>query len=101
MNLADDVLAWSLGPRRNLVGRLLTVESLDTHLRLQELATNRLSAVRPMTKPVISAHGGVVIEHGERGPEVAVVHRPRYGDWSLPKGKKRDPGETDGQCASA
>ena len=51
-----------------------------------------------MTKPVVRAAGGVVIRHGERGPEVAVVHRPRYGDWSLPKGK-RDPGETDEQCA--
>ncbi|RCW39153.1 8-oxo-dGTP diphosphatase [Halopolyspora algeriensis] len=27
------------------------------------------------------------------GTEVAVVHRPRYDDWSLPKGKV-DPGET-------
>ncbi|MGK2879669.1 MAG: NUDIX hydrolase [Mycobacterium sp.] len=26
-------------------------------------------------------------------PEIAVVHRPRYDDWSLPKGKV-DPGET-------
>lgn len=26
-------------------------------------------------------------------PEIAVVHRPRYDDWSLPKGKL-DPGET-------
>lgn len=25
---------------------------------------------------------------GEGGLEVAVVHRPRYGDWSLPKGKR-------------
>jgi len=30
--------------------------------------------------------------------EVLVVHRPKYDDWSLPKGK-RDPGETDEQCA--
>ena len=28
------------------------------------------------------------------GPLVAVVHRPRYDDWSLPKGKV-DPGETE------
>ena len=28
------------------------------------------------------------------GPLVAVVHRPRYDDWSLPKGKI-DPGETE------
>src|SRR6516162_11184871 len=27
-----------------------------------------------------------------RGREVALVHRPKYDDWSLPKGK-RDPGE--------
>ena len=27
-------------------------------------------------------------------PEVAVIHRPRYDDWSLPKGKV-DPGETE------
>lgn len=25
--------------------------------------------------------------------EIAVIHRPRYDDWSLPKGKV-DPGET-------
>jgi 8-oxo-dGTP diphosphatase len=24
---------------------------------------------------------------GQDGPEVAVIHRPKYGDWSLPKGK--------------
>jgi len=28
-----------------------------------------------------------------RGPEIALVHRPRYKDWSLPKGKL-DPGES-------
>ncbi|GJF10838.1 putative 8-oxo-dGTP diphosphatase 1 [Mycolicibacterium cyprinidarum] len=27
-------------------------------------------------------------------PEIAIIHRPRYDDWSLPKGKV-DPGETD------
>jgi 8-oxo-dGTP diphosphatase len=47
---------------------------------------------------VVRAAGGVVIRDGEHGPEVAIVHRPRYDDWSLPKGK-RDPGETDEQCA--
>lgn len=30
--------------------------------------------------------------------EVLLVHRPRYDDWSIPKGK-RDPGETDEACA--
>jgi 8-oxo-dGTP diphosphatase len=46
----------------------------------------------------VRAAGGVVLRDSERGPEVALVHRPRYDDWSLPKGK-RDPGETDEQCA--
>ena len=29
----------------------------------------------------------MVVRDGGDGPEVAVVHRPRYDDWSLPKGK--------------
>jgi 8-oxo-dGTP diphosphatase len=29
---------------------------------------------------------------------VLVLHRPKYDDWSLPKGKA-DPGETDEACA--
>ena len=37
----------------------------------------------------IRAAGGVVWRDGDGdgGPEVALVHRPRYDDWSLPKGK--------------
>ena len=31
---------------------------------------------------------------GSSDPEVAIVHRPRYNDWSLPKGKLDD-GETE------
>jgi 8-oxo-dGTP diphosphatase len=41
----------------------------------------------------VKASGGVVWRHGEHGVEIAVVHRPRYDDWSLPKGKL-DPGES-------
>jgi len=33
------------------------------------------------------AAGGLITRHTDRGPEVLVVHRPRYDDWSLPKGK--------------
>jgi 8-oxo-dGTP pyrophosphatase MutT (NUDIX family) len=32
------------------------------------------------------------------GLEIVLVHRPNYGDWSLPKGKA-EPGETDEQTA--
>jgi 8-oxo-dGTP pyrophosphatase MutT (NUDIX family) len=42
---------------------------------------------------VVRAYGAVVVEPGTDGsPVVVVVHRPRYGDWSLPKGKA-EPGE--------
>ena len=35
----------------------------------------------------IEAGGGVLWRGDPARPEVAVVHRPRYDDWSLPKGK--------------
>lgn len=47
---------------------------------------------------LIRAAGCVVYRDGDSGPEVLVVHRPRYDDWDLPKGK-REEGETDLQCA--
>lgn len=47
---------------------------------------------------VVRAAGGVVWRRGPDGIEVVVIHRARYDDWSLPKGKV-DPGETDEQAA--
>ena len=38
--------------------------------------------------------GGVAFQRRAAEPEVAVIHRPRYDDWSLPKGKV-DPGENE------
>ena len=46
----------------------------------------------------VRAAGGVVRRTAGDGIEVLVVHRPRYDDWSLPKGKL-DPGETFEQAA--
>jgi 8-oxo-dGTP diphosphatase len=40
----------------------------------------------------IRAAGAVLWRPSGRGREVALVHRPRYDDWSFPKGK-REPGE--------
>lgn len=40
----------------------------------------------------VRAAGGVVWRPSGAGVEVCLVHRPRYDDWSLPKGKL-DPGE--------
>ncbi len=42
--------------------------------------------------PDIVAAGAVVVRKGRHGREVLVVHRPKYDDWSFPKGKQ-DPGE--------
>jgi 8-oxo-dGTP diphosphatase len=35
----------------------------------------------------VKAAGGVVWRRSDGDVEIAVVHRPRYDDWSLPKGK--------------
>jgi 8-oxo-dGTP diphosphatase len=47
---------------------------------------------------VVRAAGGVITRAGSSGIEVLVVHRPRYDDWSFPKGKL-DAGEDDATAA--
>jgi 8-oxo-dGTP diphosphatase len=47
---------------------------------------------------VVEAAGGVVWRRYEGDLQVLLVHRPKYDDWSLPKGKL-DPGETFEQAA--
>ena len=50
-------------------------------------------------KAVVYAAGGAVWRRDPDGlVEVLLVHRPRYDDWSLPKGKLDD-GETMSACA--
>ena len=45
------------------------------------------------------AAGGLVWRTRDGGePEVLLVHRPKYDDWTLPKGKCDD-GESDEACA--
>jgi 8-oxo-dGTP diphosphatase len=47
----------------------------------------------------VQAAGGIVARRGADGRvEVLVVHRPRYDDWSFPKGKL-EPGETHEHAA--
>lgn len=46
----------------------------------------------------IVACGALVRRHIDGTSEVLVVHRPRYDDWSFPKGKL-DAGETIEECA--
>jgi 8-oxo-dGTP pyrophosphatase MutT (NUDIX family) len=47
----------------------------------------------------VRAAGGVVCRTRDDGSlEVLLVHRPQYGDWTIPKGKVEE-GETDEVCA--
>lgn len=58
----------------------------------------RQQSARSDRTDVIQAAGCVVYRNGSSGTEVLVVHRPRYDDWDLPKGKC-EPGETHLECA--
>ncbi|GAB3655362.1 NUDIX hydrolase [Glycomyces tarimensis] len=40
-----------------------------------------------MNEPEIFAAGAVLWRPGPDEPELALIHRPKYGDWSFPKGK--------------
>jgi 8-oxo-dGTP diphosphatase len=44
----------------------------------------------PEPADLVRAAGAVLWRPGRTGPEVALVHRPRYDDWSFPKGKLKD-----------
>ena len=48
---------------------------------------------------VVRAAGGVVWRRGPDGLEVLLIHRPRYDDWSFPKGKVKDDAESDEDAA--
>jgi 8-oxo-dGTP diphosphatase len=41
----------------------------------------------PFRRDVRAAGGAVLRPRAGGGVELCVVHRPKYGDWSLPKGK--------------
>ena len=66
--------------------------------RIRQLLSRRRQTVdvgEPQRAPrVVRAAGGVI----ERDGHVLVVHRPKYDDWTFPKGKN-DRGETDADCA--
>ena len=47
---------------------------------------------------MVRAAGGVVVRGDGDDREVVLVHRPKYDDWTLPKGKA-EPGESDEDCA--
>lgn len=68
-------------------------------VRRRPLGLGRLTGVARLTDGgEVRAAGGVVLRSVDGRVEILVVHRPRYDDWSLPKGKV-DPGEADEDCA--
>src|SRR6476661_918049 len=46
----------------------------------------------PSSRSLVRAAGCVVWRYGSNEPEVLVVNRPRWNDWTFPKGKL-EPGE--------
>ena len=57
------------------------------------------AAVAEATEEIeVRAAGGVIWRRGDDGIEVALVHRPKYRDWTFPKGKL-EPGESDEAAA--
>jgi 8-oxo-dGTP diphosphatase len=59
-------------------------------------STTGAAAAKPKSSNVrVFAAGAVLWQPDESGqPQIALIHRPRYDDWSLPKGKL-DRGETE------
>jgi 8-oxo-dGTP diphosphatase len=55
-------------------------------------------AARAQSKAVLAAGAVVTRQHPTRGTEVVIIHRKRYEDWSLPKGKL-EAGESLPACA--
>lgn len=53
-----------------------------------------------MSKIKLPTYGALPWRIGTKGAvEVLLIHRPRHGDWSIPKGKA-EPGETGRECAA-
>ena len=59
---------------------------------------HRKTTVATEVKPTLAGGAVVTRPHRVRGTEVLLIHRKRYDDWTLPKGKV-DPGETLPECA--
>ncbi len=61
-------------------------------------ARNRTDAALSSRRAVLAGGAVVTREHPLRGTEVVIIHRKRYDDWTLPKGKL-DVGESLPACA--
>ncbi len=47
-----------------------------------------MNTYNPIDMEVIEAAGGIVWLKANEGCKVAIIHRPKYNDWTLPKGKR-------------
>jgi 8-oxo-dGTP diphosphatase len=56
--------------------------------RAQRVSMSDMAAPKPASGPDVIAAGAVVTRKGPLGREVLLVHRPKYDDWSFPKGKQ-------------
>jgi polyphosphate kinase len=90
--LSDDSLAWRLLDDR--WAKVPTTVGLSSQERFRSLARARAEGAYPgggrteRNPDMIVAAGGVVTRASPEGRrEVLLVHRPRYDDWSFPKGK--------------
>jgi polyphosphate kinase len=103
VSLADDCLAWELSGDGSWTKRP-TVQGMHLHDRLKQLALARArgsgpdAALAVRVEGVAVAAGGLVSREANGERQVLLVHRPRYDDWSFPKGKLAE-GETEAQAA--
>lgn len=67
-------------------------------MAVKELTRPAVAKVKTKVRPVLAAGAVVTRVHPTRGTEVVLVHRKRYDDWSLPKGKV-EAGESLPACA--
>ena len=58
---------------------------MEPRVPCASLARRKLKTTE--SDPDITAAGGVVVKRERGRPRIAVIHRPKYMDWSLPKGK--------------
>jgi 8-oxo-(d)GTP phosphatase len=61
-------------------------------------ASTSKNGVRSPSRPILAGGAVVTREHPMRGTEVVIIHRKRYNDWTLPKGKV-EAGEPVPVCA--
>lgn len=70
-----------------------------THPALEDLSGRSVEEIGASPRRhAVEAAGALVWRERKGALEVQLIHRPRYGDWSWPKGKV-DPGETLRECA--